>query len=79
VLLGGLGIETSEHNSTNAGVKEAQGYFLIPLRLFMVACRADQPRARVPKMAYGNSYLALAIHYCNNCLLFLLLKQRLKK
>jgi hypothetical protein len=71
VLFEDSGIETYEHNSTKVGVKEAQGYFLIPLRLFMVGCRADQRRARVPKMACGNNSLALAIHSCNNFLFIL--------
>jgi hypothetical protein len=63
---------------TKAGVKEAQGYFPIPLGLFMVECRADKRRARVPKMECGNFSLARGIHCCNNFLLiFFLPNQRL--
>ena len=44
-----LGYRDVWTQSTNAGVKEAQGYFPIPLGLFMVECRADKARHACPK------------------------------
>ena len=68
MLLKDSDIEASEHNSSNDGVKEAQGYFPIPLRLFIAKCRTHKRRARVTKMASGNISLARGIHCSNNFL-----------